>query len=94
LVLKNVIDKFHIYEIKRKPSYYLKGRGEVKAEINRLKLSNVSAVDGEIIIKYHWMDQFKTVPPLLIEKYSVPEHPVGFIKVIRPVKSFDIVLDY
>jgi hypothetical protein len=49
-----------MYEIKREASFFLKGSGEVKSEVNRLQLNNVEAEDGEIIIKYHWMNNFKT----------------------------------
>ena len=73
-IYKTVIDKFYIYEIKRETSFFLKGRGDVKANINKLTLSNVEAEGGEIVIKYHWMNNFITNPPLQIEEFSVLEN--------------------
>ncbi len=91
---KTVINKFYMYEIKREASFFLKGSGEVKSEVNRLQLNNVEAEEGEIIIKYHWMNNFKTNPPLQIEEFPVLENPLGFIKVLNPPSSFEILLDY
>ena len=50
-----IIDKFTVYEVLRKPSFFLKGSGNVQADYNRIELSNVRAEDNEIIISYHWM---------------------------------------
>ena len=72
---------------------FLKGSGTVKAAVNRLRLSNVAAEEGEIIIKYHWMDDFETKPPLQIEEFPIREYPLGFIKVLNPPSSFEILLD-
>jgi hypothetical protein len=93
-IFKTVIDKFYIYEIKRETSFFLKGSGKVESAVNRLQLNNVEAEGGEIVIKYHWMSNFKTNPPLQIEEFPVLENPLGFIKVLNPPSSFEILLDY
>ena len=93
-IYKTVIDKFSIFEIKREASYFLQGSGKIKASYNRFQLNNVIPVNGEIIIKYHWMDNFKTNPPLKIEEFPVLDHPIGFIKVYNPPSSFEIEMVY
>jgi hypothetical protein len=88
------IDKFSVYEVKRVPSFFLKGRGTVHADYNRLELDNVSAEDDEIIIAYHWMKGLKSVPERKVEKVFVAGDPVGFIKITNPPRTILIRNDY
>jgi hypothetical protein len=81
------IDKFTIYEVKREPTFFLKGKGTIQADYNRLELCGLVAEDGEIVIKYHWMRYWKTDTPLTIERASVLNDPIGFIKIIDPPDS-------
>ena len=88
------IDKFSIYEVKRKPSFFIKGRGTVQADYNRLELSNIVAEDNEVIISYHWMEQLKTLPKGNIERVFLEGDPVGFIKIKNPQQSLSIKNTY
>jgi hypothetical protein len=45
-----IIDKFTFYEVLRKPPFFLKGSGTVQADYNRIELSNVQPVHGEIVL--------------------------------------------
>lgn len=75
----NQIGRFSIYKVIQNPTFFLKGNGKIKAEINRINIQN--ATEGEVIIKYHWLPTFKTDPPLPIEPYNIKDDPIGFIKV-------------
>jgi hypothetical protein len=88
------IDKFTIYEVKRSPSFFLKGKGQVYSDYNRLDLKNIVPEDGEIIISYHWMKELKIIPSGTIERFFVGGDPVGFIKIKNPSPSFSIINTY
>ena len=87
IVKKSEIDKFTIYEVARETSFFLKGRGMVKSDYNRLELSQIVAEDGEIIISYHWMKGLKIKPERKIEKVLYGDDPVGFIRIVDPPTS-------
>jgi hypothetical protein len=89
-----VIDKFTIYEVNRKASYFLKGSGTVTADYNSLKLDNVIAEDGEIILSYHWMQKLTTVPSVKIERIFIAADPIGFIKISSPPTALMVINSY
>lgn len=93
-IFKKRIDKFFIFEINRVPSFFLKGKGAKKAELNKIELKNVKPEDGEIILSYHWMKYLKTDPPRKLERTFFLDDPVGFIKVIDPPSSLVIYNRY
>jgi hypothetical protein len=84
------IDKFTIYEVKRKTSFFLKGTGKVKADYNRIELDDLIAEDGEVVIAYHWMETFRAVPDVKLERFMVGGDPVGLIKISNPPSSLVI----
>jgi hypothetical protein len=88
------IDKFTIYEVKRRASFFIKGNGTVLSDYNRLELNNIIAEDNEIIISYHWMKTLKPVSEGSIERVLIGDDPVGFIKIKHPPRSLAIVNSY
>jgi len=80
--------------VKSTPSFFIKGRGAVKSDYNRLELSAVVPEDGEIIISYHWMQYLKTDPELTMEQAMVGDDPVGFIRIINPPPSLVVYNAY
>jgi hypothetical protein len=84
------IDKFTIYEVKRKTSFFLKGTGKVKADYNRIELDDLIAEDGEVVIAYHWMETLRAVPDVKLERFMVGGDPVGLIKISNPPSSLVI----
>jgi len=76
-----------VYEVKREPSFFIKGRGTIHADYNRLELENVTAEDDEIIIAYHWMKTLKLPQGGSIERVFLGGDPVGFIKIKHPHRS-------
>jgi hypothetical protein len=80
--------------VNRAPSFFLKGKGEKKAELNKIELKNVRPEDGEIILSYHWMKYLKTDPPRKLERTFFLDDPVGFIKIINPPSSLVIYNRY
>jgi len=88
------VDKFSIYEVQRKPSYFLKGSGRVHADYNRIELSHIVPENGEIIIAYHYMEKLKAQPPATIVPAFLGGDPVGFIKIRNPGPSLTIINGY
>ena len=88
------IDKFSVYEVNRRPSFFIKGKGTVHADYNRLELKNIIAEDNEIIISYHWMEKLKALPGGMIGKALLAGDPVGFIHIKNPPSSLTIVNSY
>ncbi|MBW1854571.1 MAG: hypothetical protein JRJ00_07815, partial [Deltaproteobacteria bacterium] len=90
LVKMAEIDTFTIYQVKRKPSFFLKGEGVVKSDYNRLELSQIVTADDEIIISYHWITGLKSNPERKLERVFAGDDPIGFIRIANPPKSLVI----
>jgi hypothetical protein len=88
--LMNKIDRFYIFGVNRKPSYYIKGSGEVKADYDALYLTNIKSVDGSIIIKYHWVDGLRTTPERVLRPAYMGLDPYGFIEILDPPDSITV----
>jgi hypothetical protein len=82
-----------IFEVNRKPDYFLRGAGNIRVDYDRLWITMASP--GEVIIKYHWMETLAVSPPLPIERYFVDGSPIGFIRVHNgATKDFTIYNSY
>ena len=87
------VDKFYTYTVKRTPSYFYKGKGEISADYNKLQLTEIEP-DGEIIIKYHWLEQLRTDPSRPLERIMLMDDPIGFIKIYNPPPSIVVYNGY
>ncbi|KPJ61972.1 MAG: hypothetical protein AMS15_05365 [Planctomycetes bacterium DG_23] len=91
--VSETIGDFSLYEVNRRPTFFLKGGGKIKADYNQISVTEASA--GEVVLKFHWLSTLKTKPPLKIERYRVLDDPVGFIKVYNgEVRNFVIYNTY
>jgi hypothetical protein len=83
------IGRFSVYETGIKPTFFIKGTGEIAANLNNIEITNASH-DG-IIIKYRYFKDFNTEPMLKIEEYKLENISTGFISVFNEnVSSFKI----
>lgn len=89
-----VVGKFAVYEVLREPSFFIKGRGTVRADYNRLELDDVRSEDNEIIIAYHWMKYLVSDCGAQIERVMVGSDPIGFIKIKNPPEKLTIYNAY
>jgi len=87
-------DKFSVYEVKRKTSFFLKGGGRVRADYNRIALEDLVAEDGSVVIAYHWLETLRADPEIPLERYMAGGDPVGFIKISNPPSSLTIFNSY
>ncbi len=88
------IDIFHICEVERNPTFFIKGKGLAIAKLNEIYLEEIESVDDEIIISYHWMKHLKTNPSRRLESVSLLEDPIGFIKIKNPPPFISIYNSY
>jgi len=94
LTLAGTVDRFSIYQVSREPSCFLKGSGKVKADYNRLELSQIHAEDNAIIISYHWMKQLRTEPERRLERVFLGGDPIGFIRILDPPSTLVVYNSY
>lgn len=88
---------YHAYQVLQPSSFFQQGTGTIASVgLNRLVLENVQPEDGLVIVRYHWLETFATVPPLPLERIAVPDDPIGFIgiRVDRPLQRLEIVNSY
>jgi len=76
------IGPVHLMKVNQPLSWFQVGEGSVKAGYNRLELSGLKG--NEVVLKYHWVDGLRTVPPTRIEPVQVADDPIPFIKLVNP----------
>ena len=84
------IGRFYIFRTNIKPSYFLKGNGDIKADYNILTVENIESEDNEVIIKYHWDKHLAIDPQGVINEEKVSRDSIGFIRVKNTPKNFRI----
>jgi hypothetical protein len=74
--------QYVIYRIARPRSFFLTGTGRVTAvDLNRLELADVVPREGAVVLSLHWLDTWRTDPPLPIDPLPVPDDPVPFVRI-------------
>jgi hypothetical protein len=75
--------EYAIFRVHRTPNYFAKGRGRVvRADFNRIELANIEPDQGEIVLRYHWQEEFAADPPVPLTRANSPGDSVGFIRII------------
>ena len=87
-------DKFTLYRIDLPASWFLRGSGTLEVQDHRIVLRDVTAEDGIVAIKYHWLESLRSDPPRTIEPLQAPGDPVPFISVKDPPASLVIFNDF
>lgn len=85
---------FSVYRVNIDHSYFLKGGGRVQADYNLLELKDIIAEEGEVVLKYHWLETLRAKPPITMVSDPVKGDPAGFIKVVSPPGEFKIYNSY
>jgi hypothetical protein len=81
----------YIFRVKRPVSFFLRGQGRVRADINRL-LVDLDDPDGEAVLKYNWVDGLAARPPAEIRPVDVG-HGLRFIG-LQPHGSGQVEIRY
>jgi hypothetical protein len=85
ITLEQRIGPVHLMKVRQPLSWFVKGEGKVKAEWNRLELSDLGG--NEVVLKYHWVEGLTASPPAEIEAVRLADDPIPFIKLTHPSAS-------
>ncbi|MFO8058752.1 MAG: hypothetical protein R6V10_15805 [bacterium] len=91
-VLEKSIDPFDCFRIDREHSYFLQGSGKVKAEFNRIHLSELQPESGKVKLSYHFANGLHTEPDSKVKGTGKGPDPVGFITIEDPPKKMVLQL--
>ncbi|HEX2230426.1 MAG TPA: hypothetical protein VHM64_25120, partial [Candidatus Binatia bacterium] len=86
--IKQRIGPVHLMTVDQPFTWFLQGSGKLKAELNRIELSEVSG--DEIILKYHWTDGLTATPEACIVPHKLLDDPIPFIKIIKPPRELTL----
>jgi hypothetical protein len=86
ITLDRRLGPVHLMRVNQPPNWFVQGHGQVVAKLNRLEVS--TAVAGEVILKYHWLDGLISNPAATIIPVKIYDDPIPFIKVVDPPRSF------
>jgi hypothetical protein len=84
---------YAVYRIERPHSYFLKGKGRiVNVEPDRVELADVEPEGGAVVLSLHWIDTWKSNPPLTLKPQPRPPDPIDFLRIELPGPVGRIVL--
>jgi hypothetical protein len=76
---------YAIYRLDRPRTYFLRGRGRIiSVEPNRIELADVEPDGGAVVLSLHWLDTWRTDPPLILRPEPAPPDPVDFVRIEVP----------
>ena len=70
---------YYIYQVLQPTTWFLEGSGQVNVGQNQIVVQKAS--QGSLILKYHWIESLRTIPPLRLSPVIVGLDPRPFIKV-------------
>lgn len=82
VTIERRIGPVHLMSVNQPLSWFAEGEGNVKADFNRLELSDLKG--EEIILKYHWVHGLTATPAARITPVKLAEDPIPFIKLVEP----------
>ena len=85
-------DDLEIFEINNDPEWFLIGTGALKADYDRIELSNLKPENNIVVLKMHWLDGFKARPGCEIFRYQAGGDPIGFLGLKNPAP--EVLLEY
>ena len=89
---------YAVYRLDRPRSYFLRGKGRVVAVApNRVELADIEPdAEGVAVVSLHWLDTWRTDPPVPIRPEPAPGDPVSFVRIetSRPIPRLVIENGY
>jgi hypothetical protein len=86
-----------IYRVERSHSFVRTGQGHFTGvDLNRIELTDLVPSEGAVVLSLHWLDTWRTDPPLPVEPFPVPLDPVPLVRIStpRPLKRLVLYNDY
>jgi hypothetical protein len=88
VTLEQRIGPVHLMKVNQPLTWFVAGKGKVKAGLNRLELSEITG--DAVILKYHWVEGLTASPPAKIEQVKMLDDPIPFIKLVAPPSSVSL----
>ena len=76
------IGPIYLMKINQPSSWFVAGDGKVRADFNRLELSELRGND--VVLKFHWIEGLTATPSTPIEPVKIADDPIPFIKLVHP----------
>jgi len=92
VTLEQRVGPVHLMRVNQPLSWFVRGEGKVKADLNRLYLSELKG--REVILKYHWTEGLSATPPARIEPIRIYDDPIPFIKIIDPPAALTLSIGH
>ncbi len=93
LTFRRFFKHLRLYETRIPPSYFLRGQGQIAHQgFNSIKVTD--AVGEELVLRFHWMRTLRCRPGCQVERQQVADDRVGFIRIRRPPRAFEIYNSY
>jgi len=81
-----------VFGLEREPDFFFRGRGRLQADFDRITLSGLQPEEGKVVIKYHYLEGFRSEPPVKTFPVPVADDPVGFLGLEAPPEN--VVLSF
>lgn len=82
VTIEQRVGPIYLMKVNQPLTWFLAGEGKVKADFNRLELSDLKGND--VILKFHWVEGLTAAPPTKIEPVTMADDPIPFIKLVNP----------
>lgn len=81
---KGLIFPSRIYRVRHTADYVARGSGTVRADLNRIEVTNARPARGSqsILLKFHHISSLHCRPDCQVVKTEIPYDPAGFITVV------------
>ena len=86
------VETRRLYVTLREPSYLAEGDGRVRQGLNRITVESASG--DAAILRFHFMPTLRCRPGCTVERVAIPGDRVGFLRVPRPPRRFEIYNSY
>ena len=84
------IGRFHCFEVRDKPSWFLEGSGDLDFSVNRITMSHVVPGEKGVLLSFHFDKSLCVAGPARIVPEVVGNDPVPFIRVLHPPDRLEI----
>jgi hypothetical protein len=94
--LKRFIGYHRVYRVRHLSNDFIEGSGVVRPSLNRLAVSEArpDPRSGRVVIKHHYLKTLRCSPGCRVERWPLPDNPVGFISVVgEPTLSSSFMIE-
>lgn len=87
------VGAYLVFKMPGDRSAFLVGSGSATASVNRIRLRDVIADEGRVVLRYRYHPGWVCPPPSSIEPYPIEEDPGGLIEIRNPTPDMALRFD-